>query len=109
MASESPWRHRYNTARWIKRRLVHLSAHPLCEYCRRRGIVRAATVVDHKTPHKGDERLFFDESNWQSLCKDCHDSVKRAEEHGRLTLGADADGQPLDPSHPWHGDATGGR
>lgn len=102
MSTESAWRYLYNTTRWKKRRLAYLALHPLCVYCRRRGIVRAATVVDHVKPHKGDEVLFFDESNWQSLCKDCHDSVKRAEEHGRLVLGADADGQPMDPRHPWN-------
>ncbi|MCR8827199.1 HNH endonuclease [Photobacterium sp. TY 1-4] len=42
-----------------------------------------ATDVDHITPHKGDRRLFFDQSNWQSLCKSCH-SRKTAREvfHG---------------------------
>ena len=32
-----------------------------------------ATVVDHIIPHRGDKRLFWDEKNWQPLCKDCHD------------------------------------
>lgn len=100
--SRNPWHHLYVTTRWVKGRLRHLARHPLCVYCRLRGIVKTATVVDHKVPHKGNERLFFDESNWQSLCKACHDSVKQAEEHGRLVLGAGADGQPLDPRHPWN-------
>jgi 5-methylcytosine-specific restriction protein A len=106
MSSSSPWRYLYNSTRWIKGRLLHLAKHPLCEYCKKRGIVKAAKVVDHKTPHRGDEQLFFDESNWQSLCKECHDSVKQAEEHGRLVLGTDADGNPIDVNHPWN---TGGR
>lgn len=102
MSSASPWHHLYNTTRWVKGRRQHLSKHPLCEYCRRRGLVAAAAVVDHKIPHKGDERLFFDPANWQSLCKTCHDQVKQAEEHGRFVLGAGVDGQPLDPQHPWN-------
>ncbi|WP_295219971.1 HNH endonuclease signature motif containing protein, partial [Ruminococcus sp.] len=33
----------------------------------------AATVVDHIIPHRGDPHLMWDESNWQALCKSCHD------------------------------------
>ena len=33
-------------------------------------------VADHKTPHKGDETLFFDRENLQCVCKPCHDSAK---------------------------------
>jgi 5-methylcytosine-specific restriction protein A len=32
-----------------------------------------AEVVDHIKPHKGDMTLFWDENNWQSLCKMHHD------------------------------------
>ena len=31
-----------------------------------------ATVVDHIIPHRGDRKLFWDESNWQSLCERHH-------------------------------------
>ena len=24
-------------------------------------------------PHRGDQKLFWDKSNWQALCKKCHD------------------------------------
>jgi len=41
--------------------------------CERKGHVIPATVVDHIIPHRGDETLFWDESNWQALCKKCHD------------------------------------
>jgi 5-methylcytosine-specific restriction protein A len=33
-----------------------------------------ATVVDHIVPHRGDQRLFWDEANWAALCKPCHDA-----------------------------------
>ena len=39
-----------------------------------------ASVVDHVTPHQGDQRLFWDEANHQSLCKPCHDGDKAREE-----------------------------
>lgn len=102
MASNSPWHYLYNTTRWIKGRRLYLAKHPLCVFCHRRGLTQPARVVDHKIPHKGDVDLFFDESNWQGLCKTCHDSVKKAEEQGRLTLGADLSGEPIDTRHPWH-------
>lgn len=39
-----------------------------------------AEVVDHIVPHRGDEKLFWDESNWQALCKRCHDSKTMTED-----------------------------
>ena len=50
-----------------------LHRHPLCVECQRNGRYIAATVVDHIQPHRGDTKLFWDESNWQPLCKACHD------------------------------------
>lgn len=68
--------------RWQKARERFLKDRPLCCYCEREGRVEPATVVDHKIPHKGNQALFWDESNWQPLCKRCHDSTK-AKEEGR--------------------------
>lgn len=67
---------------WQKARLQFLRANPLCVMCKAQGRVHAAEVVDHIIPHKGDEALFWDESNWQSLCKPHHDTDK-AELEGR--------------------------
>ena len=47
--------------------------HPLCVSCQAEGKLTAATVVDHIVPHRGDTKLFWDESNWQPLCKEHHD------------------------------------
>ena len=41
----------------------------------------AATVVDHIIPAKGSPELFWDEANWQPLCKYHHDA-KTAREDG---------------------------
>lgn len=68
--------------KWQQARERFLSEHPLCCYCERTGRITAATIVDHKIPHQGDPVLFWDESNWQPLCKPCHDSTK-AKEEGR--------------------------
>lgn len=62
----------------------------------------AASVVDHIKPHKKDPALFWDQENWQALCKPCHDSVKQKEERGRRGTGADVNGEPLDAGHYWN-------
>ena len=65
---------------WRKVRAHHLMANPLCVMCQAKGIVTMATVVDHIVPHRGDTTLFWEPSNHQSLCVNCHSSVKQAEE-----------------------------
>jgi 5-methylcytosine-specific restriction protein A len=59
--------------RWRRARAAYLARHPLCVPCESAGRLVAATVVDHVVPHRGDDRLFWDEDNWQGLCKRCHD------------------------------------
>ncbi|HYD79464.1 MAG TPA: HNH endonuclease [Paucimonas sp.] len=66
--------------RWRKARERFLQEHPLCVYCEAQGMTTAASVVDHRIPHRGDTILFWDKSNWQSLCKPCHDGRKQREE-----------------------------
>lgn len=73
------WQHLYKTARWLKLRLIHLSAEPLCRMCRDEGRITPAKVVDHIKAHKGDPVLFYG-GPFQSLCKPCHDRHKQAEE-----------------------------
>ncbi|MDR3427954.1 HNH endonuclease [Silvimonas sp.] len=82
----------YN-ARWQKARATYLRSHPCCVRCKPRDV--PAAVVDHIKPHKmhealisGDDdliafaqSLFWDTSNWQALCKRCHDR-KTAKEDG---------------------------
>ena len=63
--------------RWRKQRAYYIQLNPLCVMCLTYGVTREATVVDHIEPHKGDERLFWDIGNWQSLCKRHHDSDKQ--------------------------------
>ena len=58
---------------WRKASKQFLQAHPLCEECQKQGRYVKATVVDHVVPHRGDEKLFWDRSNWRALCKRCHD------------------------------------
>ena len=59
--------------RWRRARAFFLKRHPLCAECQRQNQLTPATVVDHIIPHRGDKLLFWDEANWQPLCKACHD------------------------------------
>jgi 5-methylcytosine-specific restriction protein A len=60
-------------ARWARASKAYLAEHPLCVLCEAAGLVVAAQVTDHIKPHKGNEKLFWDQNNWQALCKACHD------------------------------------
>ncbi len=44
--------------------------------------MHGADVVDHIIPHKGDQSLFWDSSNWQPLCKHHHDQKTAREDGG---------------------------
>ena len=59
--------------KWEKARKAFLRRNPLCAACIAEGKLTPATVVDHIIPHRGDKRLFWDEANWQPLCKKHHD------------------------------------
>ncbi|MCZ8518872.1 HNH endonuclease signature motif containing protein [Paenibacillus mucilaginosus] len=69
-------------AKWRKARTRYLQEHPLCQSCMEQGRLTVATVVDHIKPHKGDMQLFWRKSNWQALCKSCHDKKTAREDGG---------------------------
>lgn len=81
-----PWRKWYKLKRWHDLRLrVFLRDRYTCQCgC---GMLEGNTsllVADHKKPHRGDERLFWDETNIQTLLKSCHDSEKQRQEQSSL-------------------------
>lgn len=94
----------YTTTRWRKERLRYLRNNPICVLCKKTGRTTRATIVDHVEPHKGNMELFWDESNWQPLCKQCHDSIAQVKDDTGFYHGVDIDGNPLDPNHPWRKD-----
>ncbi|ADL50540.1 HNH endonuclease [Clostridium cellulovorans] len=77
-----PFKHLYNTSRWKKLRLQFLQEQPLCVECKSKGVIKAATDLDHIQAHKGDEELFWNINNLQALCHSCH-SRKTARDDGR--------------------------
>ena len=52
----------YNS-RWRRVRAAYLRKHPLCVRCMADGRYVKATVVDHIVPHRGDQKLIWDENN----------------------------------------------
>lgn len=79
----TPWRKWYWTSRWRETRMRVFARDGFT--CQRPGcgLMTANTsklVCDHRQPHRGDEALFWDEGNLQTLCKPCHDRHKQREE-----------------------------
>jgi 5-methylcytosine-specific restriction protein A len=68
--------------RWKKYRTFYLTSHPLCVKCDQMNIIKPATVVDHREPHKGNMAKFWDQTNHQGLCKPCHDTKTATEDGG---------------------------
>jgi 5-methylcytosine-specific restriction endonuclease McrA len=62
---------RYHTPRWTRLASRFRAEHPLCEECKRNGIIKAADCVDHIIPAPICED-FYDEKNLQSLCSHCN-------------------------------------
>lgn len=89
LATVSPdsWRSGKKTAErgyggaWQRARLRFLADHPLCVMCQAEGRVALGEVVDHRVPHRGDESLFWNESNWQTLCRTHHSRDKQRQEN----------------------------
>jgi 5-methylcytosine-specific restriction protein A len=78
-----PERRLYNNRRWRRLRLQQLASEPHCRMCRvQDGQATIATVADHIEPHRGDDLLFWDPANLQSLCARHHNSDKQSLEKG---------------------------
>ena len=50
------------------------------DHCHGKVVCCHVVVVDHIIPHRGDQKLFWDQNNWQSLCKSCHDKKTLTED-----------------------------
>ena len=94
--SWNPW---YGSARWKRLRTRQLLDYPVCAICADRGLVCAATIVDHVEPHRGDWNRFV-LGKLQSLCKPCHDGIKRMIEERGYSTEIGLDGWPTDRRHP---------
>jgi len=80
-----PWRAWYKTAKWQRLRAATFERDLFtCQECGRIEGRTSHLICDHIKPHRGDERLFWDPTNLQTLCKSCHDAVKQAAEQASL-------------------------
>jgi 5-methylcytosine-specific restriction protein A len=76
----------YTTPQYRQAAKTNLQSHPWCcdpldrhrhtiAYRMNPGQPVPATVLGHRIAHKGDERLFWDQSNWIPLCKPCNSAM----------------------------------
>ena len=65
---------------WQRLRLWHLRQQPLCVACEARGIVTAASLVDHVVPIAIDPSRRLDPTNLRSLCRSCHNAKTAADQ-----------------------------
>ncbi len=72
------------TYRYRVLRRGYLARNPLCTSCKRTGRITAARELDHIKPIQwgGD---FWEESNWQGLCVECHEAKTAAENSTPVT------------------------
>lgn len=82
--------------KWQQARAGFLDKYPFCVFCLRdnnivatsiediilecsvKGVaVPYASVVDHSIPHRGDMKVFWDRTKWQSLCAQHHSGEKQ--------------------------------
>lgn len=68
--------------KWQQAREDFLREHPLCKRHEDKGQLVPSSIVDHVIPHKGDMSLFWRRSNWQALCKPCHDLKTATQDSG---------------------------
>lgn len=92
----------YKTKTWYRLRWHQLEKEPLCRMCKALGRIVGAEIVDHIVPHRGNQEIFEDPENLQSLCKACHDRHKQRQEKSGVLVGHSADGMPVDPNHHWN-------
>lgn len=81
----APWRAWYKTRRWAQLRIeVFVRDGFVCQrsgvLCIGRHPAPNSPVANHRVPHKGDEALFWDIGNLETVSKLVHDSEIQAEE-----------------------------
>src|SRR5262245_46953185 len=96
------YRKLYKTKRWQLIRRQQLTSNPLCALCQEEKKLTPATIVHHIEAHKGNEVLFYDLDNLQSLCASHHNSDKQSEERVGYNKKVGVDGWPTDKKHPFN-------
>jgi len=78
----------YHTARWTKESKAFRETHPLCEECKKEGVIFPSQVVDHVIPLEicSDP---WDHKNWRAICfrhnnKKAASDKKLIQEHRKI-------------------------
>lgn len=82
-------RHLYGTKRWADLRLAvfvrdNFTCQRTGQLCSGAYPADNSPTANHKTPHRGDERLFWDINNLETVTKAVHDKIIQAEEQGAI-------------------------
>lgn len=100
----------YNSTQWKRLRAIKLASDPMCGPCLAAGRLTRANTVDHVVPISAGGPAFPGLDGLASMCGPCHSAkTARGSEAGaarttralRPRRGCDANGNPLDPAHPW--------
>ncbi len=70
---------------WQRNSRQFIKENPLCDECYKQHRLTPSRVVHHIIDHKGNYELMWDVSNWQALCKVCHDKTRKHKEIASLT------------------------
>lgn len=79
----TPWRKWYASKQWHElRKRIFLRDRFTCQEpdCRKIEFDTANLVAHHVKAHKGSPKLFWQETNIQTVCKQCHDTVIQSRE-----------------------------
>jgi 5-methylcytosine-specific restriction protein A len=88
-SNTAPWRRWYKTSRWqqVRQRILLRDLFT----CRKTGVLLTgkhpapnSPVIHHDKEHRGDETLFWDETNLMAVSKAWHDSEAQKAEQASL-------------------------
>jgi 5-methylcytosine-specific restriction endonuclease McrA len=87
-----PWRQWYHSAEWQRlRRQAFVRDGYVCQrsgvLCIGKGNDPDAPIANHRIPHKGDRKLFFDLDNIETVSKEVHDGLIHREEKAGYLAG----------------------
>jgi 5-methylcytosine-specific restriction protein A len=75
-------RHFYNSRAWKSLRNYKIQLDPLCEMCKKKGLLEAGKEIDHIIAIK-DNGAKLNLQNLQTLCRSCHSSKSAREREQR--------------------------
>ena len=78
-----------HSARYLRKRRAFMRRHPGCQLCERQGLTVPSEELDHIIPLAERPDLAEVESNWQALCRSCHENKTFDENNTAVPIGLD--------------------